>query len=151
MPNASFSNKDYGPVLAVTVWREDCEEPIHLVTNMNHPGQAYQCYCRRFRMETFFSDSDQKSKVFHIHKSHLSDPERIGRLMIAASPAYFWVIFLGVQAIKSGYHQIIHRTDRCVLTLFQLGLCVLDYLLDREMPILVAFDAAAQTDQKSVR
>lgn len=31
-------------------------------------------YAKRFRIETFFSD--QKSRGFHLHKSHLSDPVR---------------------------------------------------------------------------
>lgn len=149
VPNASFSNRGYGPVLAITVWREGCKEPIHLVTNMGDPGQAYLCYCKRFRIETFFSD--QKSRGFHLNKSHLSDPERICRFMIAASLAYFWVIYLGVYAINFGYHQIIHRTDRCDLSLFQLGLRLLDYLLDREMPIPWDFHTLAQLAPKSVR
>jgi hypothetical protein len=33
---------------------------------------------KRFRIETVFSD--QKSRGFHLHQSHISDPQRLARL-----------------------------------------------------------------------
>jgi len=48
-------------------------------------------YQKRFRIETFFSD--QKSRGFHIHKSHISDPRRLSRLLIAACVAYLWIVY----------------------------------------------------------
>jgi len=71
---------------------------------------------------------------------HISDPGRIALLMIAACLAYIWIIDLGRRAQTHGYTPIIHRRDRCDLSLFQLGLRLLDYLLDQEMTIPVAFD-----------
>jgi len=67
-------------------WTSRYEEPIFLVTNLDNPYQACRYYRRRFRIETFFSD--QKSRGFHIHKSHLADPARLSRLLIAACLAY---------------------------------------------------------------
>ena len=67
--------------------------------------------------------------------SHLSDPERLAQLMIAACLAYLWIIYLGNLAQQHGLDQVIHRTDRCDLSLFQLGLRLLDYYLNQEMPI----------------
>jgi hypothetical protein len=32
--------------------------------------------------------ADQKSRGFHIHKSHIADPQRLSRLLIAACLAY---------------------------------------------------------------
>jgi hypothetical protein len=43
---------------------------------------ALAAYRKRAHIETFFSD--QKSRGFHIHKSHLRDPARLSRLLIAA-------------------------------------------------------------------
>ena len=40
---------------------------------------------------------------------------------------------------KLGFNKIIHRTDRCDLSLFQLGLRLLEYFLNQEMDIPVAF------------
>ena len=81
--------------------------------------------------------SDEKGLGFNLQKSHLSNPERLNRLLTAASLAYYWVIALGVTAIRQGWQRVIHRTDRCGLSLFQLGLRLLDYLLERSLSIEV--------------
>jgi len=99
--------------------------------------QACDDYRKRFRIETFFSD--QKSRGFHLHKSHLSDPGRLSRLLIAASLAYFWIIYPGAFAVREGWHHIIHRTDRCDLSLLQLGMRLLEHFMGSDMPIPVAF------------
>jgi len=45
--------------------------------------------------------------------------------MIAASLAYIWIVFLGELALQDGWVKIIRRTNRCDLSLFQLGLDLL--------------------------
>ena len=133
----SFTRKYYGPILAIGWWRLGCQEPIYLVTNLDSADEACAWYQKRFRIETFFSD--QKSRGFHLHKSHLSDPARIARLMLAACLAYLWIVYLGALAMATSFNREIHRTERCDLSLFQLGLRVLDYLLDNDLPIFVSF------------
>ena len=44
VPGAMFTQRKYGPVLAVTWWRNDCKEPIHLVTNMTSAEEACGYY-----------------------------------------------------------------------------------------------------------
>ena len=119
------------------------EEPIYLVTNMKSAALACEYYSKKFRIETFFSD--QKSRGFSIDKSHLSNPDRLSRLMMAACLAYIWIIFLGAMAMHKGFNKIIHRTDRCDLSLFQLGLRLLDYFLDHDIPIPVYFHVYSVT------
>lgn len=137
VPGVLFTQRKFGPVLAVTWWRKDCKEPIHLVTNMTSPEEACSYYRKRFKIETLFSD--QKSRGFHLHKSHLSDPVRLSRLLIATCLAYCWIVYLGAHAMEHGWNRIVHRTDRCDLSLFQLGLRLLDHLLNAELAIPVAF------------
>lgn len=103
VPNALFTQREYGPVLALTWWRNDCKEPIHLVTNMGSAQEACAYYRRRFKIETFFSD--QKSRGFHLHKTHLSDPKRLSRLMIATCLAAYWIVYLGAYAMASGLNK----------------------------------------------
>jgi hypothetical protein len=74
---------------------------------------------QRFRIETMFSDF--KGRGFQLQKSGLVDPVRVSRLLIAVSLAYVWVIALGVYALKTEWNKIVHRTDRCGLSLFELG------------------------------
>ena len=104
---------------------------------MELAAEACYWYKKRFRIETFFSD--QKSRGFNLHKSHLSDHKRIFRLMFAACLAYIWIVFLGALAMQDGLNKIIHRPDRCDISLFQMGLRALEFFLDHGKPIPVAF------------
>ena len=137
LPDVHVTQDEYGPVLVVAWWRKDAQEPIYLVSNMELAEEACYWYGKRFRIETFFSD--QKSRGFHLDKSHISDPERMCRLLIAACLAYIWMIYLGVIAKRDQWVAIIHRTDRCDLSLFQLGLDLLEHFLNESLPIPVAF------------
>src|SRR5438105_12824116 len=81
-----FTREAYGPIMLICGWAKGYKEPIYLVTNMAAAEDACRLYSKRFRIEAFFSD--QKSRGFHLHKSHLSDPQRLSRLLIAACLAY---------------------------------------------------------------
>ena len=137
LPQVRFTRQGFGPVHVIAWWRKGYQTPLFLVTNLELWEEACHWYQKRFRIETFFSD--QKSRGFHLHKSHLARPERLARLMIAACLAYIWVVYLGDHVKKTGQVGLIHRTDRCDLSLFQLGLRWLDYLLDHALEIPVAF------------
>jgi len=127
----------YGPVMLLCCWATGYKEPLHLITNMASADEACRLYAKRFRIETFFSD--QKSRGFHLHKSHLSDPTRLARLLMAACLAYIWSIYLGALCEQDGWISILHRGDRCDLSLFQLGLRLLAHLLNEDRAIPVAF------------
>jgi hypothetical protein len=55
--------------------------------------------------------------------------------MIAACLAYYWTIYLGVVILQDGWVNFIHRTHRCDLSLFQLGLRLLDYIIEHALPL----------------
>jgi hypothetical protein len=133
-----FTRAAFGPVLAVAVWPAGKDETVYLVSNMELPDEALYWYRKRFRIETFFSD--QKGRGFYLHQSHLSDPERLSRLMIGTCLAYLWVVFLGVAAKKEGWQERIHRKTRCDWSLFRLGLALLDELLNccSEIPVYLS-------------
>jgi len=127
----------YGPIMALAVWEADHQARLYLVSNLSDPSRALDYYRQRFRIETFFSD--QKSRGFHIDKSHLSDPQRLSRLLMAACLAYLWIVYLGALALDTGMVAYLHRKRRCDLSLFQLGLRYLDHCLNEDLPIPVAF------------
>ena len=104
---------------------------------MDAAEEACRYYQKRFLIETFFSD--QKSRGFHIHKSHISDPQRLSRLLIAACLAYIWIVYLGSLCEKEGWRSVIHRSDRCDISLFQLGLRLLEHFINENLSILVQF------------
>jgi len=144
-----FTKAAFGPVLAVAVWPEGKEETVYLVSNMELPDEACYWYRKRFGIETFFSD--QKSRGFHLHKSHLADPERLARLMIGTCLAYLWIVFLGVRAKQEGWQVKLHRKSRCDWSLFRLGLALLDELLNRCLEIPVYLSPPPSKSQKCVR
>jgi hypothetical protein len=100
---------------------------------MSDLDEAVQRYKKRPQIETFFSDL--KSRGFTIHKSHLSDPKRLCRLLIASSLAYLWIVYLGVCATQEDWMQQLHRQDRCDLSLFRLGLRLLARCLKEHLPL----------------
>ncbi len=127
----------YGPIMLLCCWAKGYKDPLYLVTNIASADEACCLYAKRFRIETFFSD--QKSRGFHLHKSHISDQERLARLLVAACLAYIWVVYLGSLCEQDDWMTLIHRGDRCDLSLFQMGLRLLDYLLNEDRLIPVAF------------
>jgi len=146
VPNVWFTKEGYGPVTVIARWGMDYKEPIFLVTNIELVSEAVYWYKKRFQIETFFSD--EKSRGFNLDKSHLSDPQRLAVLMIAACLAYLWIIYLGLVAVRKDLVRVIHRADRCDWSLFHLGLALLDHILNENLPIPVSF---CLREQKSVR
>ena len=132
-----FTEAAYGPLMLICCWAKGYKDPLYLVTNIAVAEEACQVYAKRFRIETFFSD--QKSRGFHLHKSHIANAQRLSRLLIAACLAYIWIVYLGALCMQEGGVELIHRRHRCDLSLFQLGLRFLDHVLNEDLPIPVAF------------
>jgi Transposase DDE domain len=137
LKEVAMTREAYGPVMLLCCWAKGHAEPLYLVSNMSSAEEAIDYYQKRFRIETFFSD--QKSRGFNIHKSHLTDPQRLSRLLIASCLAYIWLVYLGSLGKKERWQSIIHRRKRCDLSLFQLGLRLLEHFLNEELPIPVQF------------
>jgi hypothetical protein len=128
-----------GPVLVGAVWEHGQREPLLLVTDLDFLYEARQWYRQRFGIETLFSD--QKSRGFYLCHSRLSDPQRLSRLLIATCLAYFWMVCLGAQVLRSGWLGVIHRRGRCDLSLFQIGLLWLEHCLSEGKTVLVPLQA----------
>ncbi len=103
------------------------EKNIYLVTNLSTGGEAFNGYRKRFHIETLFSDL--KGRGFNLQKSGLRAPEQVSRLIIAAALAYIGMVYLGELTKEKGWDKIIPRKDRCDLSLFTLGMCLLKRLL----------------------
>jgi hypothetical protein len=137
LKEVQFTRDAYGPVMVLCYWAKGEVEPLYLVSNMSLAEEAIKYYKRRFRIETFFSD--QKSRGFHIQKSHLEDSQRLSRLLIATCLAYIWIVYLGSLCKTEGWQSVIHRKSRCDLSLFQLGLRLLDHFMNEGFSIPVQF------------
>ncbi len=146
---AWLTAQQYGPVSVLAVWAEAYDEPLYLVTNMADLQAALALYRKRAHVETFFSD--QKSRGFHLHKSHLGDPGRLTRLLIASCLAYLWLVYLGVWTLQEDWMKRLHRRDRCDLSLFRLGLRLLARCLKDDLPIPEGFLVPALLPHQLIR
>mgnify|MGYP005857446901 CR=1 FL=1 len=148
-PQVGFTQDATVSLNLVGWWGSSFAAPIFLVTNMSSPYRACRFYRRRFQIETFFSD--QKSRGFHIHKSHLSDPARLARMLVAACMAYIWMICQGLWVIASNNTGLIDRTDRTDKSLFRLGLDWIKYALKRDCHFEPVFWFQPVTVSENVR
>ena len=137
LKEVAFTPEAYGPVMVLCCWAKGHAEPLYLVSNMSSAEEALSYYEKRFRIETFFSD--QKSRGFNLHKSRLEDRQRLCRLLIVCCLAYIWLVYLGSVCKQDGWQRIIHRGKRCDLSLFQLGLRLLEHFLNEGLTIPVQF------------
>ena len=126
--DVAFTQKKYGPVNLLIQHEKGYKEPIYLLTNLEFPKRISQLYKKRFKIETFFSD--QKSRGFHLQRSKIGKPERLAKLLIATCLAYIFCILGGIKCLKSKFYPLIHRTDRCDLSLFSLGKRFIELLVD---------------------
>ena len=144
--DALFTAEEFGPVLAIAWWGQSYKDPIFLISNCASIQLACHYYRRRFRLETLFSD--KKSRGFHIEKSHLSDPARLSRLLLATSLAYIWLIHLGMMVFQDeSKRSLVDRTHRTDKSLFRLGLDWVKYSMTHDLDILVAFHLFGQPVQ----
>ena len=127
----------YGPVLLIGVWDDDQDAPLYLISSLTDADAAVAHYRARFRIECLFAN--HKSRGFHIHKSDVSQPERLERLVIATSLAYLWVHAIAVFAQEQDWVRQFHRADRCDLSLFQIGMRALRYAQREGKRVPVSF------------
>ena len=65
--------------------------------------------------------------------------ERLARLVIASSLAYVWLHATAGFAQAHGWVEQFHRSDRCDLGLFQIGLRAIQYALREGLRVPVSF------------
>ena len=133
-----FTAQGFGPLQAVAWWEEPYKKPIYLISSMKEIDHICLAYGKRFKLETLFSD--QKSRGFHIEKSHLSIPKRVSRLILAAALAYIWMIYLGLEvAADESMRTMVDRPNRSDKSIFRLGFDWLKVALTRELDFNVRF------------
>ena len=137
LADVRMTAKQYGPILLIGVWDGKQQQPIYLITSLADADDAVERYRLRFRIECMFAN--HKSRGFRIDKSHLAAPERLARLVIATSLAYLWIHAAAVFAHSQGWVEQVHRSDRCDLGLFQIGLRAIQYALREGLRVPVSF------------
>ena len=87
-----YTREAYGPIMVLCCWAKGYQEPLYLVSNMATAEEACRLYETIPHRDVFLRP---ESRGFHIHKSHMSDVQRLSRLLIATCLAYIWIVYLG--------------------------------------------------------
>ncbi len=116
-----FTRKGHvGPIHFALACDEDSDDPWFIATNLVPSRRILHFYAQRFGCEQLFSDI--KARGFHIDLSHLQDPQRFSRLLLAVALLYLWVLSLArllyrLRLVK----QLTYRNLADRLSFFQLG------------------------------
>ncbi len=115
------------PVNLLIHWKAGEDEPWCLVTNIPDRELTLRSYARRMWIEEMFGDL--KSHGFDLECTMLRHSEKLSRLTLAVALLYVWSISIGTRTIKNGYRVQVDRKDRRDLSIFQVGLRYIEYLL----------------------
>jgi len=79
---------------------------------------------------------DLKKHGFDLERTMLRHFERLSRLTLAVALLYVWLISIGTRTVRNGLRDLVDRTNRRDLSIFQIGLrfidrCVINALLYR--------------------
>ena len=142
----------FGPLMAIATWKRREKEPLYVITSTANPEAALLIYSWRFWIEPLFADF--KGRGFHLAKTRITDPERLSRLLLAASIAFLWSLAVGSNIFHSPQQRLVDRSDRTDRSFFQLGYRFLkrQWKLARSLlvslkinPLWVPFDLTIQT------
>ena len=116
----AFTEAHQIPNLTMTIhWEQGCEEPLCLISNLAPSEQPHLIYDMRYWVETLFGNC--KSRGFQLARTHMTTPEHIDRLLLGIAIATCLALGLGTHLIVIKQADVVDRTDRRDLSLFQLG------------------------------
>ena len=121
------------PVNLLAHWAVGEDEPWLLATNLTDRTTTLKTYGYRMRIEEMFGDF--KGHGFDLEQTHLHHVARLSRLTLAIALLYTWLIDVGRKALKNGLRHWVDRADRRDLSIFQIGLRLIDWRLTNSLSI----------------
>ena len=97
--------------------------------------EALRTYKRRMWIEEMFGDF--KKHGFDLESSHLRHFLRLSRLTLLVAFIYVWLVALGSQIIKRGQRRLVDRADRRDLSIFRIGLRIVERWLANGNPLAI--------------
>jgi len=131
-PCSRFTAKHVHLTNLLAYWQIGEKEPWLLITNLPTAADTVKAYRRRMWTEELFGDL--KSHGFDLQSTHLHHADRLSRLMLLAAILYLWLISVGSRAIKAGQRALVDRNDRRDLSIFQIGLRIIERRLTNAQP-----------------
>jgi hypothetical protein len=112
--------KEIYPVNLLIHWKIGERHPWCLATNLPDLRMALQFYKRRMWIEEMFGD--MKKHGFDLEQTMLRHFQRLSRLTLAVAILYVWLLSVGTRTIRSGLRNLVDRSERRDLSIFQIGL-----------------------------
>jgi hypothetical protein len=123
-PQALLTQEHLFHTHVLTYWETGQDEPWLLATNLPDALSTWRAYRRRMWIEEMFGD--WKGHGLDIEKTHLRHFQRLSRLTLAVALWYLWLVSSGIQAIKDGQRRLVDRKSRRDLSVFRIGMYILD-------------------------
>jgi hypothetical protein len=127
-----LTEKDIQPVNLLAHWKFGEEDPWCLATNLPDRQMTLRYYARRMWIDEMFGD--MKKHGFDLECTMLRHFLRLSRLTLAVALLYVWMISVGTKTIHAGQRSLVDRKDRRDLSIFQIGLRIIDRFLINAMP-----------------
>ena len=123
------------PVHLLAHWEIGEKEPWCLVTNLPDRQMTLSYYARRMWIEEMFDDF--KKHGCDLESTMLRHFLRLSRLTLAVVFLYVWLISVGGRSIRAGLRQLVDRVDRRDLSIFQIGLRIIERMLTNAFPFRI--------------
>lgn len=114
-------------------WKIGEKEPWCLATNLPDEKMTRDYYFRRMWIKEMFGDL--KRHGFDLELTMLRHFLRLSRLTLAVALLFLWMLATGTRAIRNGLRHVVDRKDRRDLSVFQIGLRVIERRLTNELSI----------------
>jgi hypothetical protein len=125
------------PTHFLALWLPRETEPWLVATNLTSARHTHQLYRRRMWIEEMFADF--KGHGFDLEATRLRHFARLSRLTLAVALLYLWIVTFGAQTIKQGKRRLVDRTDRRDLSIFRIGLDMLERCWANQEPFSIRF------------
>ena len=126
---------------------QDGRHELQVIISYNQPKDSVETYRRRWQIETMFKA--MKSAGFNMEDTHLTDPERVSKLLMMVMIAFVWCYNIGELVHRKIKPLRILKHGRKEKSIIRYGLdIVADYLQrgrnEFKIPIFDLFSIANQ-------
>lgn len=133
LSNTYLTKHEIYRVSVLIHWAKGEKEPWCLATNLPDRTLTLRFYKRRMWIEEMFGD--MKRHGFDLESTMLHHFSRLSRLTLAVAFLYVWLLSNGGKFVRAGLRHLVDRKDRRDLSLFQIGLRLLDRKLLNALPV----------------
>ena len=133
LPNIYLTKNEIHLVSVLIHWADGEKEPWSLATNLPDRSLTLRYYRRRMWIEEMFGD--MKGHGFDLESTMLRHFTRLSKLTLAVAFLYVWLLSNGSKFIRAGLRHLVDRKDRRDLSVFQIGLRLLDRKLLNSLPV----------------